>query len=116
MRFLLAALGAVFCLSVASAHLADRPDLNSWAMKLKSKAGMPCCDGSDAEPIKDADWDVKDGHYRVHIRGEWIDVKDGEVVPGSNRYGGALVWGFFTGDINGKETFVVRCFLPGGGV
>jgi hypothetical protein len=108
-------LGAMWLHNQAHAHLADRPDLNAWAMSLKSKGGMPCCDGSDAEPIKDADWDQVDGHYRVHVNGEWWDVADSSVVPSSNRYGGALVWGYWSGT-NDKRIFIVRCFLPGAGI
>jgi hypothetical protein len=34
----------------------------------------PCCDGTDAERVDDADWETKDGQYRVRINGEWVDV------------------------------------------
>jgi hypothetical protein len=107
---------AVFALALrpAHAHLADRPDLDHWAMGLKSASKMLCCDGSDAEPIKDADWDAdKDGHYRVKIDGEWIDVPPDAIVPDGNRYGQTLIWGYRS--LNAKPPFVVRCFLPGAG-
>jgi DNA-binding MarR family transcriptional regulator len=34
-------------------------------------------DGSDAKRLGDADWDSNDGHYRVRIDGEWVDVPNG---------------------------------------
>ena len=115
--FMLGAAVLVALVAVAlrpvQAHLADRPDLDNWAMGLASAKGM-CCDGSDAEPIKDADWDATtDGHYRVKINGEWIDVPPSAVVPSGNKYGQTLVWGYPA--INANPPFVVRCFLPGAG-
>jgi hypothetical protein len=103
---------------VANAHLADRPDLNKWAMGLKAASGAPCCDGSEAEPIKDVDWDAtNDGRYRVRIDGEWVDVPPNAIVPGPNKYGMTLVWGYRANITDtGKYTFVVRCFMPAGGV
>ena len=100
----------------AHAHLADRPDLNHWAHDLREGSGLPCCDGSDAEPIIDADWRAgPNGHYQVRIGEEWIDVPESAVVPGPNKYGRALVWGYpRLGD--GENRFVVRCFMPAGGV
>jgi hypothetical protein len=100
----------------AHAHLADRPDLDNWAHGLHagSYPHAPCCDGSDAEPIKDADWDAStDGRYRVKINGEWIDVPPGAVVLDGNRYGQTLVWGYPS--ISGQPPFIIRCFLPGAG-
>ena len=61
--------------------------------------------------ISDVDWDTKDGHYRVRLHGEWIDVPDIAVVTGPNRYGPAVVWPYM--DENGKT--YIRCFLPGAG-
>ena len=115
--FMMAVAVAVALVAVAlrpvQAHLADRPELDNWAMELSSANGM-CCDGSDAEPIKDADWDAStDGKYRVKINGEWIDVPPDAVVPSGNRYGQTLVWGYPS--INGNPSFFVRCFLPGAG-
>jgi hypothetical protein len=99
---------------VAYAHLADRPELNHWAAGLKSEAGLPCCDGSDAEPIIDADWRAgADGHYQVRIEGEWVDVPNSAVVPGPNKYGRALVWGYWM--LGETKKFSVRCFMPAGG-
>jgi hypothetical protein len=104
-------------MALSHAHLADRPDLNKWAMGLHAASGAPCCDGSDAEPIMDPDWraDPK-GDYQIRIDNEWVDVPAGAVVPGPNKYGRALVWGYPLVLGEGKTRFVVRCFMPGGGV
>ena len=101
--------------TLAHAHLADRPDLNHWAHDLKNGAGRPCCDGSDAEPIIDADWRAgPTGNYQVRIGDEWLDVPPSAVVPGPNKYGRALLWGYRI--LGGTSTFSVRCFMPAGGV
>ena len=50
----------------ARAHDHQHPELNSWYESLYSGKG-PCCDGSDAERVDDADWETKDGHYRVAL-------------------------------------------------
>lgn len=111
----LSLLAGMWLHNAANAHLADRPDLNEWAAGLASSDGHMCCDGSDAEPIKDVDWEVsKEGHYRVRIDGRWTDVPDTAVVPGPNKYGVALVWGYPS--LGNPETFNVRCFMPAGGV
>ena len=101
--------------SVAHAHLADRPELNHWAAGLKSANDSPCCDGSDAEPIIDADWRAgPDGNYQVKVDGVWVDVPPYAVVPGPNKYGRALLWGYPS--LGSEPRFVVRCFMPAGGV
>src|SRR6201988_3663380 len=50
----------------ARAHDYQHPELNSWYESLRSGKG-PCCDGSDAKRVDDADWETKDGHYRVRM-------------------------------------------------
>ena len=92
----------------ARAHDYQHPELNSWYESLHSGKG-PCCDGSDATRVDDADWETKDGHYRVRIDGEWVDVPNDAVVDGPNRAGRTMVWPYY---LNGA--FVgVRCFMPG---
>lgn len=101
--FLVMAVGSVL------AHDHKRPELNGWFMGLKSNAGSPCCDGSDATSLDDPDWESKDGHYRVKLEGEWVDVPDSAVVQGPNRAGPAMVWPYYlNGGMRG-----VRCFMPG---
>jgi hypothetical protein len=91
----------------AGAHDHDRPELNNWYESLRSGKG-PCCDGSDAQRVDDADWESKDGHYRVRINGEWVDVPKEAVVDGPNRAGRAMVWPYYQ-DGHPKP----RCFMPG---
>ncbi|MGY3622383.1 hypothetical protein [Bradyrhizobium sp. USDA 10063] len=91
----------------ARAHDLQHPELNGWYESLHSGKG-PCCDGSDAMRVDDADWETKDGHYRVRIDGEWVDVPNDAVVDGPNRAGRTMVWPDY---LNGHPT--VRCFMPG---
>ena len=92
----------------AFAHDHLRPDLDGWFMSLHSGKG-PCCDGSDAMRLNDVDWEAKDGHYRVRLQGEWVDVPDDAVVDGPNRAGPTMVWPYY---LNG-QMLGVRCFMPG---
>ncbi len=95
--------------SSAFAHDHNRPGLDGWYQGLKTKLG-PCCDGpgKDATYLADKDWETKDGHYRVYIEGEWIDVPDNAVLNEPNLDGRTLVW---TYRMNGRPA--VRCFIPG---
>lgn len=79
--------------------------MHDWFMTLESGKG-PCCADADGNIVMDADWDTKDGHYRVRIDGEWMDVPDNALVTVPNRYGPTMVWIFGT---------VIRCFMPGAG-
>lgn len=90
------------------AHDHSHPELNGWFNKLQSSKGL-CCDGSDALRLDDVDWDTKDGHYRVRLEGEWVDVPDTAVVTVPNLDGPTMVWPYRN---NGKLN-QVRCFLPG---
>jgi hypothetical protein len=93
----------------AIAHDHSRPELDSWFMSLQSKGKSPCCDGAEAMRLDDVDWDSKDGHYRVRLQGEWVDVPDSAVVGGPNRAGPTMVWPYH---LNGAMRGV-RCFMPG---
>lgn len=99
--------GVVRC---SHAHDHSRPDLTPWFESLHSGKG-PCCDGSDALAIDDPDWDSANGHYRVKLEGEWVDVPDDAVITEPNRDGRALVWPYRK---DGKLN-QVRCFMPGAG-
>ena len=59
----------------AHAHDHSRPELNRWFEGLKSGKG-PCCSGADGTAISDADWEMRDGHYRVRIHRQWWDVPE----------------------------------------
>jgi hypothetical protein len=91
----------------ARAHDHDHPELNGWYQSLHSGKG-PCCDGSEAKRVDDADWESKDGHYRVRIDGEWVDVPAEAVVDGPNRAGRTMVWPYY---LDGHPK--ARCFMPG---
>jgi hypothetical protein len=90
-------------------HEHSRPDLDGWFGSLRSGLG-PCCGGPkvDATTLDDNDWDAKDGHYRVRVEGEWVDVDDEAVLKEPNRAGRTMVW---LGFRDGKP--FVRCFMPG---
>ena len=75
----------------ALAHDPSRPELNEWFNKLSSGKGT-CCSLSDGETIADPDWESKDGHYRVRLDGQWIDVPDDALVTEPNRAGRTMVW------------------------
>jgi hypothetical protein len=109
-------LGLVVLLSVMSAHLvhARDPDgrysnspLKQWFDSLRSGKG-PCCSDADSSAVSDVDWESRDGHYRVRIEGEWVDVPDEAVITEPNRIGRTMVW-----PIRGYLGLTIRCFMPG---
>lgn len=111
MKRAFAIIAALTVASAAYAHRHDAPELKDWLMGLHDGHGISCCDGSEALRIDDPDWDNDNGHYRVRLEGQWIDVPDNAVVSDPNKYGMALVWPIY---INGHPT-QIRCFLPGAG-
>ncbi len=108
---------AVLVLGVASqlGHARDRgqyanspPELRAWFDGLKSQKG-PCCSDADGSAISDADWEGGNGHYRVRIDGEWVDVPDEAVITEPNRVGRTMVWPIR----DGVGGLYIRCFMPG---
>jgi hypothetical protein len=93
----------------AFAHDHARPELDGWFKSLQSTSKSPCCEMAEAMRLDDVDWETKDGHYRVRLESEWIDVPDSAVVEGPNRAGPTMVWPWRT---DGKLN-KVRCFMPG---
>lgn len=83
--------------------------LKSWFDSLASGKGN-CCSAADGQTLADVDWDSKDGHYRVRINGEWVDVPDDAVIKQPNLDGRTMVWPMFK---DGKT--VPRCFIVGSG-
>jgi hypothetical protein len=88
--------------------------LKPWFDKLASGKGL-CCSFADGYAITDADWETRDGHFRVRLpelqgsdRFEWVDVPDDAVITEPNLAGRTMVWPMYR---DGKQT--VRCFLPG---
>jgi hypothetical protein len=105
-------------LSVALAchrgHARDRgqfansnPEIKAWFESLKSGKG-PCCSDADGTAVSDVDWQSGDGHYRVRLDGEWVDVPDEAVISEPNRVGRTMVW-----PIRGYLGLTIRCFMPG---
>ncbi len=98
----------LFLLVRDDGRYADNP-LKPWFDSLASKKGM-CCSFADGKSIQDVDWDVQDGHYRVRLGGQWIDVPDDALIKQANRFGPAVVWPY----PEYGET-KIRCFIPGAG-
>ena len=122
MNRLILAFGIGFCLMLAlqSAFPRDLDNryaanpLHDWFEGLHSGKG-PCCADADGALVQDADWESKDGHYRVRIEGEWIVVPDDVIIKEPNRDGRTIVWGYPTRGWGGvqKDSYVIRCFMPG---
>jgi hypothetical protein len=83
------------------------PEMRAWFEGLRSGKG-PCCSDADGSAVSDVDWETRDGHYRVRIDGQWVDVPDEAVITEPNRIGRTMVW-----PIRGYLGLSVRCFLPG---
>ena len=117
-RYRLTMAVAVVCITVfVPNHSHARDDgrfanspLKGWFDRLASKNGL-CCAFADGVSVQDVDWDTQDGHYRVRIQGEWIEVPDAAVITEPNRFGPAVVWPY--NDRYGNTQ--IRCFMPGAG-
>jgi hypothetical protein len=81
--------------------------LKQWFDSLRSGKG-PCCSDADGSAVSDVDWESKDGHYRVRLDGQWLDVPDEAVITEPNRVGRTMVW-----PIHGYLGISIRCFMPG---
>ena len=84
----------------------DSP-LKPWFDSLRSHLG-PCCSDADGVAVADPDWDSHNGHYRVRLDGEWVEVPDEAVITEPNRAGRTMVWPVKT--VFGVS---IRCFMPG---
>jgi hypothetical protein len=100
--------------SVLTGHAVARDDgryagspLKPWFDSLKSGKG-PCCSDADGSAVADVDWESKDGHYRVRLEGQWIDVPEDAVITEPNRAGRTMVW-----PVKDSLGISIRCFLPG---
>lgn len=85
---------------------ADSP-LKPWFDSLRSHLG-PCCSNADGVAVDDPDWESHDGHYRVRLDGQWIDVPDDAVITEPNRAGRTMVW-----PVKTAFGISIRCFMPG---
>ena len=104
---LVAVLSSVLAFAADHGQFAGSP-LKPWFDQLASGKGL-CCSFADGLSVEDVDWDVKDGHYRVRLNGQWISVPDTALVTEPNRYGRAVVWPY--ADATGMTQ--IRCFMPG---
>lgn len=105
--------------TLALAHDAKYPvgsKMHDWFMKLHNGNGSPCCADADGNVVMDADWDTKDGHYRVRLDGNWVDVPDEAVIKEPNLYGPTMVWPLHSYGYLSPSSFSIRCFLPGSGM
>ena len=92
----------------ALAHDPSHPEFNDWFNRLSSKGGGLCCSFADGFAVADPDWETKDGHYRVRLGNDWIDVPDDAVITEPNKARRTMVWPMrFEGEIS------IRCFMPG---
>jgi hypothetical protein len=91
----------------ALAHDASRPELNSWFDHLASGKGL-CCSFADGMALTDVDWETANGHYRVRLDGQRIDVPDDAVITEPNRAGRTMVW-----PMKSPLGTSIRCFMPG---
>ena len=88
-------------------YAAQNPELHKWFESLRSGKG-PCCSDADGTAVSDVDWETANGHYRVRLDGEWVEVPDEAVITEPNRIGRTMVW-----PIRGYLGISIRCFMPG---
>jgi hypothetical protein len=101
-------------LAAQNGHARDRgqfanstPEMRAWFEGLRSGKG-PCCSDADGSAVSDVDWETHDGHYRVRVDSQWVDVPDEAVITEPNRIGRTMVW-----PIHGYLGVSIRCFMPG---
>ena len=119
MKYRIAALVLLGLLEAALARDVDGRYANSplkpWFDRLSSGQGL-CCSFSDGFVVEDADWEIKDGRYRVKVpevaaQGAgmiWVDVPDDAVITEPNLARKTMVWPLY-----GVIGVSVRCFMPG---
>jgi hypothetical protein len=59
--------------------------LKYWFDNLTSSNGR-CCSFADGVSVGEVEWDSDDGHYRVRLHGQWVNVPNSSVVTEPNRY------------------------------
>ena len=71
-----------------------------------------CCSFADGFAVSDVDWE-KDGHYRVRLDGEWVDVPNDAPITEPNRAGRTMVWPYKADRWTDYPHTEIRCFIPG---
>ena len=68
--------------------------LHDWFERLASRKGL-CCSFTDGYVVQDADWESKDGYYRLRVprapnseSGIWVEVPDDAVITEPNKING----------------------------
>jgi hypothetical protein len=98
--------------------------LHDWFEHLASRIGR-CCLDADGHIVEEADWETKNGHYRVRVPKApdskntiWVEVPDAAVITEPNKAARTMVWPFydnvqgFSND-EGDSIVSIRCFMPG---
>ena len=96
--------------------------LKPWFDQLKSHHGL-CCSSADGYVVEDADWEAKNGHYRVRVPKSpdskimvWVDVPANSIITEPNKVGRTMVWPVYFEDGTDDEDCLyifIRCFMPG---
>jgi hypothetical protein len=98
--------------------------LHDWYEHLASRIGR-CCSDADGHALEEADWETKNGHYRVRVPKApgskemvWIEVPDAAVISEPNRSARTMVWPVYDNvqgfsDDEGDPIVSIRCFMPG---
>src|SRR5260370_5117685 len=81
--------------------------LKTWFDHLASGKGL-CCSVADGESVADPDWESKDGHYRVRLENNWIDVPDDALITEPSQAGRTMVW-----SLRVDDKIFVPCVIPG---
>ena len=109
---------AATVLLVASVHARDldgryaNSPKHDWFEHLESVKGR-CCADADGQVVIDADWESKDGHYRVFIENQWWDVPDDAVLKEPNLDGRTIVWPIYYRNLGKLDRIEIRCFIVG---
>jgi hypothetical protein len=116
-----------YCLTARPAFVADigrwgdvSPTVRAWFKSVRSPQGVPCCDVADGHRT---DYELRPTGYWVPVpelppsRYNWMQVPPEAVVHNAgNPVGEAVVWYARQTTSEGRATFHIRCFVPGGGV
>ena len=74
---------------------------------LHSSRGLTASSPARDLAVSDPNWE-KNGHYRVRLENEWIDVPDDAVITEPNLAGRTMVW-----PVKGSLGISIRWFMPG---